>query len=1118
MTSHAAHDPLQERRVEGLTPYGCMASTPPSSFPSGDEAILLEALERAEAHHGEAASPTDFSVYVDPPPPSAVPLSSSPPAQSVPDRTPAPDDKYLDGHAYRAISFGDWGTYMRHKRAKLHVQEQAILEEEAGTCLSQALRGCVIYINGRTEPPYAELRRLIVLHGGTLMAYLDQKKPCTHIVASALTPKKCVEFQAYRVVLPAWIVDSCAAGRAQDWTKYRIPGHQRPGLWSLWGDQATTSSAQKAEASPPGDQAVPTATASRKNVDVHAPHAEEDVAPPPEAAHAADAAPGVPTKEDEDEDQEDEALSMPAYASQPHQRAAQLLSSASWRAQHTAASRDFLAGYYAHSRLHHLSTWKASLQDLVTQAMQDSGAHDIPATAPRPRLLMHVDFDSFFVSVGLRDEPALQSKPVAVCHASHHGVVSSTSEVASCNYHARAHGLRNGMSLRQAKHLCPSIVTIPYTFDAYYAVSLQFYTILLQVAEVVQVVSIDEALLDVTSIVASLTEAHQQGTRVFDAHPTLCILEEAFHASTQPPAIALGDALRALLRQATRCEASVGIGANILQARLATRRAKPQGTFHLTAANVASFMHALDVRDVWGVGQSLASRFAAWLGTTHIGTILARTTEEAFVTQWGPKQGRTLWRQFHGLDTDVLQGLRPRQSVGTHVSWGVRLQDEAELRQFVQGLCDEVMQRLQRTQRMATHVSISVMQKDPSETEASKFLGHGLCLTHHRSMPRTIDHVASLFQAVWLLWRKLDLAPSEVRGFSIHLSKLVEPPRGTSDLRAWVTKASASVPAPLPRATLVDTEAACHEEEVGMSSTPSSDSMLFHVPSQLEWSVVAHLPTPMRERIEAVVAERQTPSTPRKRSTPSRSPSVTPHRRRSPSESPSKQTRLGAYFASPTRRRGKTEVDVRTLGWDPDVFASLPPDIQADVLAEAQRSPRRRAAAPPRRAVTMTKAAARRQAALSALQHEARIRAEAGADRETDPILWAAARAREDEAQGLASTGSLLHVAPREGRDALAHRTLDDLRAQLRQWYTQHATQAPRYGDVAYIHATLVSCVERGQLDKVRGALLYWRFLLLSARPTSLAHEAQAWLDAYESVAASLHALVDATWHASLAD
>jgi len=164
-----------------------------------------------------------------------------------------------------------------------------------------------------------------------------------------------------------------------------------------------------------------------------------------------------------------------------------------WRAEHTSIAPGFIAEYYANSRLHYLSTWKAELRSLVTEAQERAEKGDVhkvsgstagasmrhaalvmknplkgkeKAGNTKEQVIMHVDFDAFFVSAGLVSRPHLRGKPVVVCHSQHaQGGASSTSEVASASYEARGFGIKNGMSLQQARKLCSDVVTIPYEFD-----------------------------------------------------------------------------------------------------------------------------------------------------------------------------------------------------------------------------------------------------------------------------------------------------------------------------------------------------------------------------------------------------------------------------------------------------------------------------------------------------------------------------------------------------------------------------------------------------------------------------------------------------------------------------
>lgn len=1097
------------------------------SFSWSDDAVW-EAVAAAEAAASSSGAPAAS--------PKNVPKDA--PSHELRKDPPGDAAHYLSDAAYGAVGFGDFGTYMRNKRAKIQIQNA----ELGASGASRVLDGCVIYITGRTDPPYAELRRLILLHGGQVMPYLDHKRAVTHIVASTITPKKCLEFRKYRVVHPGWVLESCRTGRLADWTRWRV-GDVARGHAPLFG-------------APCGAQSEDRPTAS-----VELCGSEERSA----AAH-----------------------------SSPEQRpktAAQLLASEAWRARHTAASADFLAGYYARSRLHHLSTWKATLQDLVAAAAHEGG-HAVARLPPgMPRVLFHVDFDSFFVSVGLRDRPALRDKPVVVCHATRDARVTSSSEIASCNYAARAHGVRNGMSLAHARELCADVSTIPYTFDAYYAVSLQFYAVLLDVADALQVVSIDEALLDVSHVVAALA-AGDRAQPGRDRRLAACV---AAHAGLSPVR-ALAEALRDLVRAETHCEVSVGAGANVLQARLATRRAKPAGSFHLVPEAVDDFLCELDVRDVWGVGWSLAERFRMWLGTTNVGAIRARASEAQLVAQFGPRQGRALWDKLHGRDTGELAMARERRSVGTHVSWGVRLADEAEVRAFVRKVCDEVAQRAARMCVVGTQVAVQLLERAPDAGEASKFLGHGACVTHHRSLRRRVATPAALFDAVWFLVQRLGVPPADVRGLGVSLSRFAQAQgvlswahaadeagsaseaghagelhaRCAADEAAtepgssppsisqasWdlppASQIDADVVASLPADIRARIEAAAAKRDG--SPTPAGTPFRAEVPSasQLDLEVVAGLPPDLRAQVEAAVAAqrgrsvspercgpadldptvlaeipawlrdevlreaRPPPSTPRKptssslpatpasRSPASGSPSkrTPPGKRRASSaspRSPSKQPRLLAYFSpGPSRAPATSAAELRALGIDADVFRALPPAVQRDVLVErrALRAPRAPHAARPER----TAAAWRRAAAEEALAHEAHIRASAGTFPATDPVLVAASRARGEPWEPAAS---LVEAAAVPDGHLHAAQPLDELRAALSRWHAACGAAVPAAGDVAHVEGVLRACVARRALDKAARLLAWWR--ALAAAPCTHV----AWRGAYDRAAAAVQAIVE---------
>lgn len=123
------------------------------------------------------------------------------------------------GDEYEASKFGGHREYLRRKRIKLQNLDS---ELRARSDNPPIFKGIVVYVNGYTQPSLNDLHTMIVAHGGGFAQYLDGKTFVTHIVASSLTPKKAVEFKRYRIVKPAWIVDSIAATKCLPWDNYRV--------------------------------------------------------------------------------------------------------------------------------------------------------------------------------------------------------------------------------------------------------------------------------------------------------------------------------------------------------------------------------------------------------------------------------------------------------------------------------------------------------------------------------------------------------------------------------------------------------------------------------------------------------------------------------------------------------------------------------------------------------------------------------------------------------------------------------------------------------------------------------------------------------------------------------
>lgn len=452
----------------------------------------------------------------------------------------------------------------------------------------------------------------------------------------------------------------------------------------------------------------------------------------------------------------------------------------------TVLNPDFLKQYYQESRLHHLSSWKAELKQKLQDLTQVSNRHFLGPkvkTKCTRRYILHADFDCFFAAISIRNHSMdLTGKPVVVTHGIG-GEKNLTSEIASCNYKARESGVRNGMWMKQALELCPNIISLPYDFPAYEKASSDFYAVILDLgADVVQSVSVDEALIDVTSLCYATGDGD--------------VYKE------QAQANALASIIRDRVREKTRCEVSVGIGGNILLAKLALRKAKPAGQYYVAAEEALDFLSELDIHQLPGVGSSLAGRLAEELQITKVAE-LRSTSRKRLHTVVGIKIGERLWNFAHGVDHAEVGDVPERKSVGVDVSWGVRFETQAQVEEFLHSLAGELHRRLVEAKVKGKHVIVKVMKRaKDAPVITPKFLGCGVCDTYTKSVTLGIptwDPGILASEAVAIV-RGYKFPPVELRGLGLQMTKLekAEDAPGTRGQRTLDFK-SASVLAPIPK-------------------------------------------------------------------------------------------------------------------------------------------------------------------------------------------------------------------------------------------------------------------------------------------------------------------------------
>ena len=457
----------------------------------------------------------------------------------------------------------------------------------------------------------------------------------------------------------------------------------------------------------------------------------------------------------------------------------------------TSTSPGFIQSYFSKSRLHHISTWKSDLSEYVCQYYIQKAAkakcNKAKMSSPNEvfRTIMHVDLDCFFASVALLDRPHLKGKPVAVAHSCGPGNYTdaskfqsnSSSEIASCNYEARAKGVRNGMFLGTAKSLSPDLVVVPYEFEKYDNCSKSLYRILMENADYVQAVSCDEAYVDITFQIQHAL-----------SHEILS--EEGKQFKIEEISRKIAESIRAEIFSASGgCTASVGISSNILLARLATKKAKPNGVFYIPHAAAGEHMRYLPIADLPGVGHAIVKRCAdvnlftcgdilqsisiiSTPGCSGMNNSRFNTVNSSDKYGFGEKTWAMLCGYAAGKDDRVLEN-KGRQTVGAEINWGMRFQTESQIEAFMREFSEEVYNRLKKAGLSSSHITVTVKKK-LYEGEPGKFLGCGHCEDFSKSstLASTIDTSAVLFQNAYSLFRRIGVKPLDVRGIGIHLRKL----------------------------------------------------------------------------------------------------------------------------------------------------------------------------------------------------------------------------------------------------------------------------------------------------------------------------------------------------------
>lgn len=348
--------------------------------------------------------------------------------------------------------------------------------------------------------------------------------------------------------------------------------------------------------------------------------------------------------------------------------------------------------------------------------------------------ILHVDMDSFFVSVELLDRPELVGLPVAS------GNDTSRSVVSSASYEARRYGVRSAMPVRRAKQLCPELVLIPPTFEKYRRASRQVMAVFQEFTPLVEPLSIDEAFLDVAGSI-----------RLFG-----------------PPA-EIARLLRERVRERTGLPASVGLAGTKFVAKLASQRAKPDGVLEIPPERTLDFLHPLPIEAMWGVGRATA----ATLQSRAIHTVgdLAREPLASLQRLVGLAAAQKLHDLANGRDPRSVVTERHEKSVGHEETFATDVLNRAVLERELLRLSARTGERLRAKGLEARTIAIKVRWSD-FET-----------VTRSRTLMEATNVTRRITETARALFADLDDLRRPVRLIGVRGEQLID--TGSSDAALW---------------------------------------------------------------------------------------------------------------------------------------------------------------------------------------------------------------------------------------------------------------------------------------------------------------------------------------------
>src|SRR5690606_31722177 len=287
--------------------------------------------------------------------------------------------------------------------------------------------------------------------------------------------------------------------------------------------------------------------------------------------------------------------------------------------------------------------------------------------------ILHLDLDTFFVSVERLLNSELLKKPVLV------GGTGSRGVVAACSYETRKYGVRSGMAMKIAKQLCPQAIVIRGNAGTYMKYSNLITDVIRDSVPLFEKTSVDEFYVDLTGM-----------DRFFGNYKFACELRKRIIKESGLPI-------------------SFGLSQNKIVSKVATGEAKPNNQLKIDYGFEKGFLAPLSIRIIPMIGKATAQTLIH-LGIDRVKLIQEMPVE--MLTSVMGKNGQTIWNRANGIDNTPVIPYCERKSISNERTFNLDTIDVQKLRDTLTAMADTLCYQLRLGNKMTGCVSVKIRYSD----------------------------------------------------------------------------------------------------------------------------------------------------------------------------------------------------------------------------------------------------------------------------------------------------------------------------------------------------------------------------------------------------------------------